>query len=394
MANIKNLTSEELSEVKKIVLSSGYLTKKEVLNFCENFKISLFTFRKKLKENLIPFDSARVDSILTPYGINIESNSILLSEFLGLGNWRREVFKNSNTTAKFNCINCGISTSSRISGLLNRKYFKEEPYCSKCITIAISQHSEYKNNMSISQKICKNTLESKKKNSIIMKKRWENKEERGRLIKLMNDATKVDGYKEKMSAARKKNWEDDGYRSNMVKERKERWKSNDYREKVKKSFTLRTPEQNDISFNSKTSFKRKEYVMPSGRVVKIQGYENKALDFLLKKYSEEDLVVGTKSIRLEIGEIFYINNGGKSYRYFPDIYIKSENKIIEVKSAWTYKKYLDVNKLKQKACISQNFSFNFIIFGRKNSKILKEVLEENQLSDSQKYDCKFNYFIL
>jgi len=377
MANIKNLTESQLKEINDIVLIKGYLSRENSLLLCESYNMSLFTFRKKLKENSIPFNSARVVSILTPYNIKIESNSIKLNDFIGLGVWRREVFKNSNIEVAFKCLECRVDASTRISGILSRKFFAEEPYCSKCITIKVSQHPEYKKNMSASQKICKGTPESRKKNSILMKKRWEDKEERKRLINLMNEATKVKGYKEKMSDARRRNWEDDDYRENMEKERLERWKSDDFRNKVKKSFSLRTPGQNDITLDKKTSYKRKEYIMPSGAIVDVQGYEDKALEVLLSVYNENDIVVGTKNIRLEIGEIFYVDNNKVTRRYFPDIYIKSENKIFEVKSVWTYKKNIDINFLKQKACVDQNINFNFIIFGLKKIKLFKEFLKEN-----------------
>jgi hypothetical protein len=394
MANIKNITSEQFKEIDKIILNNGFLTKEQVLSFSEKFKISFFTFKKKLRKHLIPFDSQYLSSILTPYNIKIESNSIPLDKFLKLGNWRFDVFKNSNIRVRFNCIKCDIDSSSRLNSFLNRKYNKGEAYCPKCLKKVTSQQEEYKKNMSISQKICKNTLEFKYNCSIIMKNRWNNQEERNRLIKLMNEATKKEGYKENVSNARKECWRKSDYRNKMTEERKKRWENDEFREKIKKSFLSRTPEQNDISFDKKNNFRNKEYIMPSGKIIKIQGYEDKALELLLKKYKEEELIVGTKNIRKEIGEIFYIDSENKIHRYFPDIYIKSENKIIEVKSVWTYKKKIDINKLKQKACIEQGLNFNFIIFERVKSKNFEEILKENSFLCKLKYNNKFEYIIL
>jgi len=111
---------------------------------------------------------------------------------------------------------------------------------------------------------------------------------------------------------------------------------------------------------SKTSFKLKEYVLPSGRIVKVQGYEPQALDELLETYNESDLIIRDKNIEKEIGSIMYELNG-KTCRYYPDIYIKSQNKIIEVKSTYTYKKDQDKNIAKMNACMKLGFRFEFMI---------------------------------
>jgi DNA-directed RNA polymerase subunit RPC12/RpoP len=96
--------------------------------------------------------------------------------------------------------------------------------------------------------------------------------------------------------------------------------------------------------NEGSKVRYKDYTLPSGKVIKIQGYENMALDELVQHFSEDDLV--TK--RTEVPEMKYELNG-KIGSYFPDIYIKSENLIIEVKSSWTYKrdliKNIEINSL-------------------------------------------------
>lgn len=111
----------------------------------------------------------------------------------------------------------------------------------------------------------------------------------------------------------------------------------------------------------------KEYKFPSGRIELIQGFEHFALDDLLKKYDETDIIVSNKEIVDYTGFIMYDNNG-KSRRYFPDIYIKSVNKIIEVKSEYTYNgTYFGENMLKRKACLDAGFDFEFLIYDRKGN---------------------------
>jgi hypothetical protein len=105
----------------------------------------------------------------------------------------------------------------------------------------------------------------------------------------------------------------------------------------------------------------KNYYMPSGKVYKIQGNEPQALDLLLEKFEETDIFISRKEIEKQIGKIFYDDSRGKSHEYYPDIYIKSENKIIEVKSGFTYNMHKNINILKKEACISKGLNFDFFI---------------------------------
>lgn len=120
----------------------------------------------------------------------------------------------------------------------------------------------------------------------------------------------------------------------------------------------------------KSSYKFKKFVLPSGKVINVQGYEDFVIYQLLKTYKEEDLITSNKEINNIIGQIFYYNNNNK-HMYYPDIYIKSENKIIEVKSHYTYKKDLKLNLLKKRQCIKNGFEFEFVIVNKKEYKLWK-----------------------
>jgi len=110
----------------------------------------------------------------------------------------------------------------------------------------------------------------------------------------------------------------------------------------------------------KHQYKYKKYIMPSGKNVLIQGNENIAIDDLLKKYNETDIIIKDEDIEKEIGKIWYFNDG-KKRRYFPDIFIKSKNKIIEVKSKYTYEVNEEINLLKKDACLKNEYDFDFMI---------------------------------
>jgi len=117
----------------------------------------------------------------------------------------------------------------------------------------------------------------------------------------------------------------------------------------------------------KHSFKLKKIILPSGKIEKVQGYEPYAIDLLLEQgYIEDDLIISNKEIEKHIDIIKYKRNN-KIHRYYPDIYIKSENKVIEVKSEYTYNKNKKVNILKKQACLDKGINFEFWIFNKNNS---------------------------
>jgi hypothetical protein len=113
--------------------------------------------------------------------------------------------------------------------------------------------------------------------------------------------------------------------------------------------------------------KYKDYILPSGRIVKIQGYENYALDLLLKTYKEEDLLIVDKEIRNRLGKILYFDPyADKERQYLLDIYLIPENRVIEVKSEFTFMRNLEINLIKRESCISKGFGYEFWVFNNKN----------------------------
>lgn len=123
-------------------------------------------------------------------------------------------------------------------------------------------------------------------------------------------------------------------------------------------------------YNTKSCYKTKEYILPSGKIVYFQGYENMAMDILLENYKEDDLIVSKKDIIDKTG-IFSYTFLGKECLYFPDIYIKSDNRIIEVKSEYTYNVSINQNTLKKHSVLNKNINFEFWIFdGNRNLKVI------------------------
>lgn len=103
-----------------------------------------------------------------------------------------------------------------------------------------------------------------------------------------------------------------------------------------------------------------DFEFPSGIVVRVQGYEPRVLTKLVIDYGEEDIVVGVQNIIDHIGFFHYVYEN-ETHRYYPDIYIKSENRVVEVKSVYTFNKEKEKNLLKRDSVLNQGINFNFII---------------------------------
>ena len=74
-----------------------------------------------------------------------------------------------------------------------------------------------------------------------------------------------------------------------------------------KRYGVKNPFQSTELMKNVT-YQRKQYTLPSGRTVSIQGYEPYALDILLNQYEEDDLLINDMDIKNYIGVIKY-NNG-------------------------------------------------------------------------------------
>jgi len=128
------------------------------------------------------------------------------------------------------------------------------------------------------------------------------------------------------------------------------------------------PNQNvDVQAKSEaSSYAYKEYIMPSGNTVKYQGYENLALDELIKTHLEDDIIVG----RANVPTICYHINDIK-HIYFPDFFIKSENKIIEIKSEWTIQ--LKKGNVEEKALATIKAGYNYEIWVYNDKKVKVDI---------------------
>ncbi len=117
--------------------------------------------------------------------------------------------------------------------------------------------------------------------------------------------------------------------------------------------------------SNKNSYKLKTYTFPSGNEIKYQGYENYALDELIQNYEESNIITGVKNVPT----IWYTDESGKKHRHYVDIFIPTENKCIEVKSTWTFKKKKDNVLDKMKCAKDQGYLYEIWVYDNKGNKV-------------------------
>jgi len=136
-----------------------------------------------------------------------------------------------------------------------------------------------------------------------------------------------------------------------------------------KKYGVEYPNQNKEIMEkiSKNSYKQKDYILPSNNILKIQGYENYALDELIQNENidETEIKMGCKNVP----EIWYIDENNIKHRHFVDIYIPSKNKCIEVKSTWTAEKKKDNIFLKQQAGKENGYNYEIWVYNGKGEKV-------------------------
>ena len=166
-------------------------------------------------------------------------------------------------------------------------------------------------------------------------------------------------------------------RTNVSKYGKEYYfQTDDYKEKTKKTclekYGVEYAMQNEEILNKAQSKSKhyKTYIFTSSKIVSIQGYENFAIDMLLKNFEEKDIYTSSIEYTKLIGKIYYDINQN-THRYFPDIVVNENNEYIiyEIKSLYTYKMGQENNELelKMKACNEAGYNAVIQVFDNKGN---------------------------
>lgn len=104
----------------------------------------------------------------------------------------------------------------------------------------------------------------------------------------------------------------------------------------------------------------------------IQGYEHFGLNNLLngENIDKNDIITS----RSKVPEVWWIDMNGKTHRYYIDIFIKSQNRGVEIKSNWTYESDQENVLLKRKAFIEAGYKCDIWVFDNKGKRIMYNTL--------------------
>jgi hypothetical protein len=93
------------------------------------------------------------------------------------------------------------------------------------------------------------------------------------------------------------------------------------------------------------------------------------LDELLQKENilDEDIITS----RSQVPTIWYLDANDKKHRYYVDVFIPSQNRMIECKSTWTMKKGIEKDNiyLKQQACKDAGYFCEIWVYNSKGEKV-------------------------
>lgn len=153
--------------------------------------------------------------------------------------------------------------------------------------------------------------------------------------------------------------------------------SDEVKSKIKQAYIKKHgvahPMQNGLiaSEQQKRCYLSKQYRLQSGKIIHIQGYEHFALNELIcdDTITEDDIV----TVRSDVPEIWYTDSLDRKHRHYVDIFIKSQNKCIEVKSRWTYENKHNHADLKQAAAKMLGYLYEIWVYDAKGRRIESHV---------------------
>jgi len=151
--------------------------------------------------------------------------------------------------------------------------------------------------------------------------------------------------------------EDNPSKLDWVKDKKKQTTINNY--------GVENPSQSSIVHAKKSLHaKNKQIISECGKEFNLEGYEPIALKELLIQHTADDILHREEITKL-IGLLKYQFNN-KTSLYHPDFYVKSQNKVIEVKSEYWFNRDFEKNLAKKAACLNYGFVFEFWIYENKN----------------------------
>jgi hypothetical protein len=117
-----------------------------------------------------------------------------------------------------------------------------------------------------------------------------------------------------------------------------------------------------------TGIRYKDHTLPSGKTVKLMGYEPQVIAHLLEQgILEEEL-----AFEDDVPYVLY-EHAGKTKLYMPDFFLTSKNAVCEVKSSYTYKAELTKNLAKLQAARAAGYEMYLFIWDDNTQSLISET---------------------
>lgn len=156
------------------------------------------------------------------------------------------------------------------------------------------------------------------------------------------------------------------------------------KENCRKKFGCDHPMQNPQEFERR-QYIYHDFTFPSGRQIKVQGFEPVFIQELLDKGIDEKHIV-TERRKIPKIEYTWSDDSGKEMEsvYFPDLRVG--NVLYEIKSQWTLNRCLVRNLAKFEACINQNYELEVVVYNNSRKRVqTRKYVPENPKS-LEEYD--------
>lgn len=138
-----------------------------------------------------------------------------------------------------------------------------------------------------------------------------------------------------------------------------------YQEKYSVDNPMQDSKINETSNINRYKFKAVD--IHGRRFSHLQGFEPQGITYLIEQMNIDvnDIQSGRK-----VPTVNY-KFDGKNKTYFPDMYVDSENLLVEVKCEYTYQNDLEKNKAKREAAIKAGYNYKTIIFANNGKKVIE-----------------------
>ena len=116
------------------------------------------------------------------------------------------------------------------------------------------------------------------------------------------------------------------------------------------------PTTRSVAKTNQSLFTSKSYYLPSGKEIKVRGYEPQFLDFIFNNTSIKENDLEYESLEIE----YLFEN--KKRKYYPDFFLVKNNLIVEIKSSWILElQGRDVQVAKENACRALGYEYVLVL---------------------------------